>query len=69
MYIYASNTHLIIYIRVTRPVAKFIVSELGDKVDSGIGLSYRSASLCNLAAGRVRQPYARVDFIPPSQRL
>ncbi len=26
-------------------VAKFIVSDGGDKVDSGIGLSYRSANL------------------------
>ncbi len=46
------------------PVAEFIDPWLGDKVDSGIGLSYRPASICSLAG---RQPYARVDFIPPSQ--
>jgi hypothetical protein len=37
------------------PVAKFIVLEGGDKVDSGIRLSYRPASLWNLA-GRYDNP-------------
>jgi hypothetical protein len=30
------------------PVAKFLVPFCGDKVDYGIGLSYRPASLCSL---------------------
>jgi hypothetical protein len=38
-------------------------SLLGDKVDCGIGLSYRLAS--HQPDGPVRQPYAIVDFIPP----
>jgi hypothetical protein len=37
------------------PVAKFVVPDLGDKVDSEIGLSYRPASLCSLA-GRYDNP-------------
>ncbi len=42
------------------PVAKFIVPDWGDKVDSGIGLSYRPATY----AGRpVLQPYAGVNYI------
>jgi hypothetical protein len=36
-------------------VVEFIVPEWGDKVDSGIGLTYRSASLCSLA-GRYDNP-------------
>ncbi len=36
-------------------VASFIVSDFGDKVDSGIGLSYRSAKLHRLA-GRYDNP-------------
>jgi hypothetical protein len=31
------------------PVAKFIVPDWGDKVDSGIGLSYWHDSQCSLA--------------------
>jgi hypothetical protein len=31
------------------PVAKFFVPDREDKVDSGIGLSYRAASLCSMA--------------------
>jgi hypothetical protein len=46
-----------------RPVAKFIVPDWGDKVDSGIGLSYRPARL--LAGGSVQQRYDGVNFIPP----
>ncbi len=38
---------------------------LGDKVDSGIGLSYWPASLCKLTDRSVRQPYVIVKFIPP----
>ncbi len=37
---------------------------LRDIVDSGIGLSYWSASLCRLAGCMVGQPYARVNYIP-----
>ncbi len=47
------------------PVAKFIVPDWGDKVDSGIGLSYRPARQ-HLLAGRydlVRQPYAGFNYI------
>jgi hypothetical protein len=33
----------------TNAVAKFLVPEWGDIVDSGIGMSYRPASLCSLA--------------------
>ncbi len=38
-----------------RAVAKFIVPNWGDKVDSGVGLSYLPASLCSLA-GRYDNP-------------
>jgi hypothetical protein len=31
-----------------RPVAKFIVPDREDKVDSGIGMSHRPASICRL---------------------
>ncbi len=41
-----------------RSVAKFIVPDWGDKVNSGIGLSYRTAR-------PVRQPCAGVNYIPP----
>ncbi len=44
--------------------AKFLVPDCGVIVDSGIGLSYRPASLCSLARGPVRQPSARVDYYP-----
>jgi hypothetical protein len=37
------------------PVAKFLVPDWGDKVDSGIGLSFRSARLHRLA-GRYNNP-------------
>ncbi len=36
---------------------------LEDTFDSGIRLSYRPPSICSLASERVRQPYARVDYI------
>jgi hypothetical protein len=39
---------------------------LGDKVNYGLGLSWRPASLCSLP-GCIRQPYAGVDFIPPGR--
>ncbi len=49
-----------------RPVAKFIVPDREDKVDSGIGLSHRPASICRLPGLYiVQQPYAGVNFIPP----
>jgi hypothetical protein len=47
------------------PVAKFLVPDWGDLVDSGIGLSYRHDRL-HMAGGPVRQPYASVYFIPSS---
>ncbi len=43
--------------------AQFIVLDWKDKVDYGIGLSDRPPSGTQ-AGGRVRQPYAIVDFIP-----
>jgi hypothetical protein len=43
-------------------VAKFIVPEWGDKVDSGTGLSYRPANLSSLAARYNPMPES---FIPP----
>ena len=46
------------------PVAEFIVPDWGDKVNSGIGLSYRPARLHRQRP--VRQPYAGVDYIPQS---
>jgi hypothetical protein len=48
------------------PVAKFIVPVLGDIVDSGIGLSYRPASLCNPLAGRYNNPMPELILSPPS---
>ncbi len=46
-------------------VAKFLVPNWGDMIDSGIGLSYRPASLPRLA-GRYDNP-ARVDSSPQSR--
>ncbi len=43
--------------------AQFIVPDRADKVDYGIGLSYRPVRL-HRAGGQVRQPIAIVDFIP-----
>ncbi len=43
------------------PVAEFTVPLLGDKVDCGIGLLYRPASLCT--DGPVQQSYAKVNFM------
>jgi hypothetical protein len=45
-------------------VAKFIVPDWGDKVDSDIGLFYRPGSLHRLP-GRYGHPYVKVNFIPP----
>jgi hypothetical protein len=45
--------------RFLKAVAEFIVPDWGDKVNSGIGLSYRPAG------GPVRQPYGGVDYISP----
>ncbi len=47
------------------PVAEFIVPDWGDKVNTGIGLSYRPTRLHRLC-GPVCQPYAGVDYIPQS---
>ncbi len=49
---------------VVYPVAAFIDPWLGDKVNSGIGLSYRPASHVALRASR--QPYAGADLVPQS---
>ncbi len=46
-------------------VAKFIVPDWGDKVDSGIGLSYLPTRLHRLA-GRYTTPYAGVKYSPYS---
>jgi len=45
----------------TNPVAKFLVLDWGDKVNSDIGLSYGLHWL----EGRYNKPYAGVDYIPP----
>jgi hypothetical protein len=39
-----------------RAVAEFIDPRLGDKVNSGIGFSYRPSSPCSLAACRTGPP-------------
>ncbi len=44
--------------------AKFIVPDWEDKVDYGIGLSYRLVRLHTKAGGPIPQPYAIVDLIP-----
>jgi len=46
-------------------VAKFIVPDCGDKVNSDIGLSYRPARLY-MCWRSVRQPYAGVNYFPQS---
>jgi hypothetical protein len=45
------------------PVAKFLVLDWGNTVDSDIGMSYRPARLYRLAG---RYYIARVDYIPQS---
>ncbi len=47
-----------------RPVAKFIVVDWGDKVNSGIELSYRSARL-HWLAGLYDNPIRRSQLYPP----
>jgi hypothetical protein len=54
-----------IHIAAGFPEAKFLVPDWGYIVDSGIGLSYRSASLY-IAWVALRQPNAGVDYIPQS---
>jgi hypothetical protein len=44
-------------------LAKFFVPDLGDIVETGIGLSYRHAMQPMQPCEPARQPYARVDFI------
>jgi hypothetical protein len=44
---------------------EFIVPKWVDKVDSGIGLSYRPASLCSLA-GRCDNPMSESTLSPQS---
>jgi hypothetical protein len=46
-------------------LAKFIVTDWGDKDDHGIGLSYRPAAGLHRLAGRYGNPDG-VNFIPPS---
>ncbi len=46
-------------------VAEFIDPWLGDKVNSGIGLSYRTASPCSLA-GRYNNPMPELAISPQS---
>jgi hypothetical protein len=53
------------------PVAKFIVPDWGNKVDSGIGLSYQPANARRLGyvgwrRRPVRRPYTGVNYIPQS---
>jgi hypothetical protein len=45
---------------------QIIIPDRWDKVDSGIGMSYRSARLHKMQAV-VRQPYAVVNYIPYSE--
>jgi hypothetical protein len=47
-----------------RPVATFIVPDQGDKVDSGLRLSYWPASLCSLA-GRYDSPLQQESTLSP----
>jgi hypothetical protein len=56
------------YSEILYPVAKFIVPDWGDKVDSGIGLSYRPAKL-HMVGRPVQQPYARVNYVPHSGNM
>jgi hypothetical protein len=49
-----------------KPVAEFIDPDWEDKVNSSIGLSYRSARLHGLARAGTTA-YAGVEFIPQSQ--
>ena len=48
-----------------RSVAKFIVPDWGDKVNTSIGLSNRDRQ-ATWAVGPTRQPYGGVNFIPRS---
>jgi hypothetical protein len=48
-------------------VAKFFVPDWGDKVDSGIGLSYRAARLHRLAGGTTTLCWSQL--YPPIQGL
>ncbi len=50
-----------------KSIAKFLIPDLGDIVDSTIGLSYRPDSLCSLA-GRCDNPMPE-STISPSQGL
>jgi hypothetical protein len=51
-----------------KPVAKFIVPDWGAIVDSDFG-AVVTASQTTQSGGPVRQPYAGVNYIFPSQRL
>jgi hypothetical protein len=49
-------------------VAKFTVPDWGDKVNSGVGLSYQPARLHRLQAG-IQQPYAGVSYIAQTRTM
>ncbi len=44
-------------------VAKFIVPDWEDKVDSGIGLSYRPASICKPAGGTLSPSHGLIIWL------
>ncbi len=50
------------------PVAEFIDPRHGDKGDSGIGLSYRTASPCNLA-DQYSNPMSVLTLSPQSELM
>jgi hypothetical protein len=56
---------LIVYWKNT-PIAKFIVPDWEDKVDSDIGLSYRPASICSLP-DRYDNPMPESTFSPSTR--
>ncbi len=57
LYIYKCSIHVYEHI-CTHKVAKFIVPDWGDKVDSGIGLSFRPATArLHWLAGRYDNPF------------
>jgi hypothetical protein len=57
---------ILFYSILRRSVAEFVDPEGGDKVNSGIELSYRPAGYMGWGSGEPGQLYARVDFISQS---
>ncbi len=45
------------------PIAKFLVPDWGDKIDSGIGLSYPTGPPATQDGRPVRQPYVEVNYV------